>query len=258
MKTYYPAFLFLVFAINLPGAAYSVETNVLFQYSTMGALQEGLFDGTVTLGEMKRHGDFGIGTFDHLDGEMVEWEGTVYRIRSDGKVLVPEDSNTSPFAMSVFFRADRDTAVEKSMDLKELQGYLDTLLPSKNLICAVCLEGSFSDVRTRSVPRQEKPYPRLADAVKNQAVFEKKNVRGVLVGFRFPDYLKGVNMPGWHLHFLSDDHSFGGHLLDCRLENGDIHSADLSKFTMELPTNGEFLQTDVSGDKQKELEKIEK
>ncbi len=32
-----------------------------------------------------------------------------------------------------------------------------------------------------------------------------ENIRGSLVGVYFPDYLDGINMPGWHLHFLSED-----------------------------------------------------
>lgn len=56
--------------------AYSSD-DILYQVSTINALLEGIYDGDTSYGELKQHGDFGIGTFSGLDGGMIELDGTV-------------------------------------------------------------------------------------------------------------------------------------------------------------------------------------
>ncbi len=89
------------------------------------------------------------------------------------------------------------------------------MLPSVENPCAIRIDGHFKSVKVRSVPRQEKPYQGLEDAVKHQTEFQLKNVSGTLVGFRFPHYMDGVNVPGYHFHFITADKKAGGHALDC-------------------------------------------
>src|SRR6202158_1160555 len=68
------------------------EDKTIFQTSTVDALMEGASQGDMTMGELKTHGDFGLGTFDGLDGEMIELDGKVFQVRADGHAHPVEDS----------------------------------------------------------------------------------------------------------------------------------------------------------------------
>ena len=244
-----------VFAVPLSAA----DKSGMFQYSTLSALQEGAFDDGLTIGELKKHGNFGIGTFDGLDGEMVLYEGTCWQIKSDGSVKASPDNQTSPFAAAVWFQASSKYDLSSNMtNLKALQDYLDGIIPSRNLFYAVKIAGVFPSIKTRSAPKQSKPYPRLADAFKDQSLFSMTNVSGVIIGFYCPDYARGVNMAGFHLHFISDDRKSGGHLLDCAFSEAKLEIMAIRNYTLKLPANGTFYRTDLSKDKSSELDKIEK
>ncbi len=187
-------------------------------------------------GELKEHGSMGIGTFNALDGEMiVSLDGIFYKVRSDGKVYKVKDSEKTPFAVVTFFLADivkNSGPVENYDDLKVA---LDGLIPSDNIFYAIQIEGEFDYVKTRSVPAQKKPYPLLAEVVEHQSVFEFNNVKGTILGFRAPPYVKGVNVPGYHLHFINEDRSSGGHLLACTISEARIKIDSSDSFKMILP-----------------------
>ncbi len=240
------------------GALHAAEPRLLFQSSTLQALMAGVYDGDLTFQELARHGDFGLGTFEGLDGEMIALEGVFYQIKADGRVYPVAGSMKTPFAEVTFFKAGRTHMIEKPMDLRQLLEYVDRLLSSPNLPYAVRIDGLFPYVKTRSVPRQQKPYPPLAAAAAKQAVFELANVKGVIVAFRHPAYLAGVNLPGYHCHFITADRRAGGHLLDCRVEGATVAVDVLPNFWLRLPESGGFSRTDLTGDRRQELEKVEK
>jgi acetolactate decarboxylase len=119
---------------------------------------------------------------------------------------------------------------------------------------AVRFDGSFEFVRARSVPRQDPPYRPLAEVAAEQHVFSFKDVRGTLVGFRFPDYASGVEVPGYHLHFITEDRRRGGHVLDYRARSGRLRIDTSSELHVELP-----LGVELSGEhvEEEELQRIE-
>ena len=236
----------------------AAEPRQLFQTSTLQALMAGVYDGDLTFHELARHGDFGLGTFDGLDGEMIALDGTFYQIKADGRVSPVAGSMTTPFAEVTFFKAGRTHMIEAPLNYQQILDYIDRLLPSPNLPYAIRIEGRFTSVKTRSIPRQQKPYPPLAQAAAKQAVFELANIKGVIVAFRHPAYLAGVNMPGYHCHFITADRQAGGHLLDCRVEGATVAVDAVPNFSLRLPDNQEFLHTDLTGDRRHELEKIER
>ena len=45
--------------------------RVIYQTSLMSALLSGVYEGETTMADLLQHGDFGLGTFNHLDGEMI-------------------------------------------------------------------------------------------------------------------------------------------------------------------------------------------
>lgn len=193
------------------------EPHVLFQASTIGALLDGAFEGDLSFAELAEHGDLGLGTLNHLDGEMVAIDGEFFRADVDGNVSPVPPEERTPFAVLTRFEPTIDERLpreELSHDL--LLEQLDTLVLAETPSAAIRLDGRFDLVRARSVPRQQPPYRPLTEVVADQHVFELADVEGTMLGFRFPAYVEGIEVGGYHLHFISADRSRGGHVLDSR------------------------------------------
>jgi acetolactate decarboxylase len=227
---------------KLPGQ--STTSNVLFQESTIGALQAGDYDGDMSLKELRAHGDFGLGTFNDLDGEMVFLEGTFYQIKSDGTVYPGNNSMMTPFAAVTSFQAGTKLSLgdneRGTMNYTQVQHQLEGYFPTKNTFYAVKITGDYTYLKARSPPKQNKPYPPLVDALKNQSVFEFQNVTGTMVGFWSPQYVNGVNTPGWHFHFISADRTHGGHVLDVTVQRATVEIQETTGFSVVLPHNDAF------------------
>jgi len=233
------------------------ERDVLYQVSTINALMKGVYEGEVPVSELSEHGDIGIGTFDALDGEMVVIDGTFYKMRVDGKAYPAEISEKTPFAVLTFFDSDNRLDINDVTSLDILKKELDKLLPSKNLIYAFRVDGTFERVKFRTVARQDKPYRVLAEVVEDEKIFELDNVKGTLVGFKFPSFINGMNVPGYHFHFISEDRSTGGHLLDCVLRRAVAHVDVTPGFFLVFPENGDFLTRDLAAASGNDLAKVE-
>ena len=230
----------------------------LTQVSTIGALLNRVYDGVVTLHDLIQHGDFGIGTFDHLDGEMIVLDGQVYQVKDTGAVIKPELSLTTPFAVVTSFVVDEQHDITPGTTFSRFESEEDSYLPTQNIFHAIRITGTFSTMLCRSVSRQEKPYPPLSEVAKRESIFEFENVSGTIVGFRCPQYVAGINLPGYHLHFISHDHTAGGHVLDFTVSNG-VAAADYTPgFSMMLPQSEAFYATDFSRDDADALGAIER
>jgi acetolactate decarboxylase len=247
-------FTFLIFFL-LSHAA--LGGKVLFQYSIIDALMAGVYDGQLTVSDLKKQGNLGLGTFNALDGEMVVVDGKVYQVTVDGKVTRAPASEKIPFAAVTFFTPKIFIPLKQATSFAELTKLIDKALPTKNLIYALKIEGRFSKVKARSVPRQTQPYPTLAQAVEKQAVFTFTDVEGTMVGLRCPSFLNGVNVPGYHFHFLTKDRQAGGHVLDCSLANLTVQVDPTCRLNLVLPEEPDFFTVHLEKDKQGDLEKLE-
>jgi acetolactate decarboxylase len=245
-------------ALLLSGQCTAQDDDVLFQVSTIDALMQGVFDGICSFDDLMEQGDFGIGTFDALEGEMIALDGKCYQVKADGVAYPVLGNMTAPFATVTRFEMDQTATLENAGNFSELSRQIDRYLPSRNAFYALRIDGTFPYVQTRSVPRQEKPYPRLAEAVENQSVFNFTNVTGSVVGVWAPDFARGVNVPGYHLHFITEDRKAGGHILEIQVSNATAQVDVTAGFAMQLPSSGDFYNVNLSGDLQEELERIEK
>lgn len=234
----------------------SPKKDILTQYSTIDAILKGVYDGFITLDDISQKGDFGIGTFDALNGEMIFFRDTFYQVKSDGKIYIANKLTRSPFASVTFFDMDKELLLKNS-DYSTLKNKISQFIPSLNHFYAIKVEGYFEYVKTRSVPEQSKPYKPLVEIAATQAEFETENIFGTLIGFYSPEFVKGVNVPGYHLHFLSDDREFGGHLLEFKLKEGKATIDQISSFTVVLPEKGDFLTTSLGEDLSDDLKKSE-
>ncbi|ABE51953.1 acetolactate decarboxylase [Methanococcoides burtonii] len=237
----------------------SMQNDVLYQVSTIDALLEGLYDGEVTIKELKEKGDTGLGTFNTLDGEMIMIDGEVYQIKTDGLAYLADDTMRTPFAAVTTFEADEAIVMQDTVNSSEVAFMLEQVLPSKNLMYAIRIDGNFSSMKVRSVPAQERPYPLLVDVVANeQAVFEHEDVEGSIVGFWLPYYVESMNVPGYHFHFIDSERTEGGHVLDYTLIDGTVSIDRTTGFELLLPGDDDFLSADLLRDKGEELSVVEK
>lgn len=220
--------------------------DVVFQYSTLASLSAGVYDGEITYGELKQHGNFGLGTFNALDGEMVEVDGQIYQVKSDGVAYAVEDQMKAPFAVVTYFLPDQTVKVTEPTDCEQLKTFLDSKLPTKNIPYAIKVTGTFAQLQTRSVPRQSKPYPPLADVTKTQPTFDFQGVQGVMLGFRLPPYLAGINATGYHFHFITADRKAGGHVLKCQVRDVTVEIDNTPEWNMTLPDDQAFYQVNLS------------
>ena len=245
---------------KLPSTAHATgDREVLYQVSTIDAVMQGVFDGVQTVGEIRKHGDFGIGTFDALDGEMIVLDGVVYQAKADGHIYTASDNQTTPFATVTYFDHDQAVATDRPMNLSVFSSTMAAQLPTRNMVYAIQMHGTFPSMKVRAIPAQHKPFPTLAEASKNQSVYTYSDTTGTVIGFYTPVFFKGINIEGYHLHFISDDRKTGGHILDLTVPPNTTVEYDITPgFAMALPTSGDFTGVDLSQDLSGELAKVEK
>ncbi len=259
-----PVILICVLVSGLFGCSSGYADNpvknreTIFQVSTINALMEGIYDSVITVGDLLQYGDFGIGTFEGLDGEMVVLDGKCYQIKSDGVAYLKENSAGVPFADVTFFDTDYDAGIASGTTFEQLKTQINTVLPTENIFYAIKIEGSFTFMQTRSVAGQEKPYPPLTAVTADQVVFDFNNVKGTIVGFYCPEYVAGVGVAGYHLHFLTEGLDAGGHILNFTVEKATLYIDYTNEFYLILPGEGsDFYNTDFSPDYSEEIEKAE-
>jgi acetolactate decarboxylase len=226
--------------------------HTLFQVSTSAALVEGLYQGAVQVSRLLRHGDFGLGTFIDLDGEMVVLEGVCYRVASDGVVMNVEGDRLIPYAVVTRFSAEFAKPSQQVNSFSELVAVCDDLRSSQNAFYAFRVEGKFSFVKTRVM----KAVPHgtgLKAASSGQEEFTFKDQEGTLVGLWSPGFAGSFSVPGYHFHFLSKDRKRGGHVLECRAVDVTVGGCAMHEMHVSLPETAEFLKADLSRDPSEDL-----
>jgi acetolactate decarboxylase len=225
------------------------EPHVLFQASTIRALLDGAFDGDLSFAELAEHGDLGLGTLNHLDGEMIGLDGEFFRADVEGRIeSIPPEQKT-PFAVVTRFEPTIEEQMpDEEVSHEELLARLDAFAPADASSFAFRLDGRFDLVRARSVPRQDPPYRPLTEVVADQHVFELRDLEGTMLGFRFPAYVEGIEVGGYHLHFISADRSRGGHVLDSRSRALRVRLDPSDDLHVELPPAVELEDPDLAAE----------
>jgi acetolactate decarboxylase len=228
------------------------SVHTLFQVSTSGALVAGVSAGAVSVKTILDHGDFGLGTFADLDGEMVVLDGCAYQVRGSGRVSQAPPRARAPFAVVTRFAPQIDVEVGPLETFAALQARCDSSRKSGNIFYAFRLDGRFSSIRTRAVnPSQNGAH--LVDAAKSQSEFHFSNIDGTLVGLWSPGFSSAFSVAGYHFHFISEDRQHGGHLLDCAAGKLQLRMEALTDFHLALPETESFLKADLSKNTAEEL-----
>jgi acetolactate decarboxylase len=229
-----------------------IRVHTLFQVSISGALVAGVYDREVSVRSILQHGDFGLGTFANLDGEMVILDGRVYQVEGTGRVSEANRDAGAPFAVVTRFSPQIDVETQPVVSFKDLEDRCDRYRSSGNIFYAVRLDGHFNRVRTRAV-NPPQPGTRLVDAAKAQSEFNFADIDGTLVGLWSPGFSSAFSISGYHFHFLSRDRQHGGHLLDVEAGPLRLKVEALTDFHLALPESEAFLKADLSKNTAEEL-----
>jgi acetolactate decarboxylase len=235
---------------SLPRSARaSVETesnNTVLQISTVSALEHGVFYPVTTVGELKKHGNHGVGAFEHMDGELILLDGKAYNGMYSGKVVLMDDNAPITYGAISSFKPNTTVSLQNIPSYAGLQQSIDKLLPNINNFYAIKAAATFSYLKYRSTAKQEKPYPPLSYVVAHQSIFEPTNIKGTVVGVRLPNFINGVYAPGYHLHFISDDLVKGGHILELRLADASVQIQYLSHMLIKMPESDGARRVDLA------------
>ena len=226
--------------------ALDLDHDAVFQVSTSGAIFDGVFEGFVTIADLRRHGDFGIGTFDSIDGELIMLDGQCYQARSDGSVQVAADDALTPFASVCWHQGDLRFEATGPVTWPELERILDTHRASENATVGIRGDGRFQRLHLRAACRAESGTD-LATATRGQAEFVHEDVSGTLVGFWTPEFARAIGIPGYHVHFISDDRTIGGHVLDLQASALSVECNWTNDLRIAMPSQGAFLTADLEG-----------
>lgn len=215
-----------------------------YQVSTLQALALGFSKSVITVKELLRHGDMGLGTFEDVDGEMIVLDGKCYRAKNDGNVVPAEDERGVPFASVCCFQSERLEKLGRMDTIDRLKEWLTLRIEEDfglNSMYAVRIDGEFSKVDARSESGTKAHHVTLKDALSvTQKAFVFEDIKGTLVCVYYPDYMDGINAAGWHLHFLSDDKKYGGHVFDISLAQGDAAFCRITSVEIQIPDTPAF------------------
>lgn len=231
--------------------------NKIFQYSTINAIMQGQYEGDIELSEMKKHGNMGIGTINDLDGELIELDSKFYQVDSTGKLTELSEKTKTPFAVTTEFNPQKTLTVSNVTDFNDLGNKLKAQFENKNHFYAIKLTGTFKYVKARTVPKQTRPYPPLTEVTPNQSVFEFNNVKGTIIGFYTPNYASTIQVPGFHMHFITDDKTSGGHILNFQFDTAQAEIQDIPEFDLKLPDTADFANADLTKTTVDEIEESE-
>ena len=235
----------------------STERTRFTQVSLFSVILSGRYGGVIAIGELKKLGNMAIATMDRLDGEVQMIDGVVYQACADGHVYLPNDDATIPFGTVAEFHAEHTVELSDIPSYETFEARIDKFCPEENLPLAIHFTGDFRYMKVRTVSRQERDGIGLADAAKNEAVFERRDVRGDLVGFRLPGYVKGVNAPGWHLHFVDAERQQGGHVVNFSVREGKLQYCYANDFQIRLPDAATLAGLNLTRDWSEELKRAE-
>jgi acetolactate decarboxylase len=223
MKSYILCFIILIVMFGCNNFVSKVPIQkryfapTFFQYNTWGAFVNKVFDGNMTVKELKEKGDIGLGSFDLLDGEMVMNNGIAYRITEDGVVSIGKDEDEIVYADAVFFKANEKFQFLDTLNYDGLRKQLNKKLPSKNNFYAFKITGVFDSIVLGGLHKQTPPFVKGLDVlIPARPVFKGNNISGTMIGFYCPQFIGDINAAGYHFHFISDDKTLGGHVMEIK------------------------------------------
>ena len=249
----------ILFNTAMTTAAPAQDKETVYQVALLQSLTLGYFDGSISVKDLKTHGDTGIGTFEGLNGEMIVLDGVVYQADENCKINVMGDKVLVPFSNVTFFEKDFSVKLRNVADKDALEKILNKLVDKQgqNYFYMVKIPAEFNSILIRSERGTKEPYPTLVEALKTQKEITPKNISGTIVGLYCPQFMSSLNSVGWHFHFISADKKIGGHVLDLNIKSGEAQFDLTENFEMKLPHKKNFNGLNFNQDLKEDIRKAE-
>lgn len=216
----------------------------IYQVSTLQALMLGYSRAVISVSELLKHGDIGLGTFTDVDGEMIVLDGCCYRATENGDVVLAEPERGVPFSTVTYMTKSTPIEFGFMKNAGDLKNALNNIVDSHfglNSMHMVRIDGEFEVVDARSETGYESVHVDLKTILgKTQRAFKFENIKGTLVCVYFPDYMDGINASGWHLHFISEDKLLGGHVFEIIMKSGKGLISKINSIELKLPDEPVF------------------
>jgi acetolactate decarboxylase len=233
--------------------------NLIYQTGTINSLLQGVYLGNKTIKQVMKYGDFGLGTYDNVNGELIACDGVCYRANGEGHLEVADPHSFTPFGVVTKFVSQHREELGK-FDFHSLEQHLLDLFPSRNLVYALRISGKFKQINLRSEECfRNIEGQKLADVLpKMQNMFDLQNIEGTLVGVWYPEYMSRVNVAGFHFHFVDTGRQHGGHVFGFDMEHGILDIQALHDVQINLIESTTFEQADLAGHLADEVKAVEK
>lgn len=239
----------------------NLDTVKYYQVSTLQALALGFSKSVITVEELLRHGNTGLGTFEDVDGEMIVLDGKCYRAQNNGVIVIAEPERGVPFASVCHFQSNRTENLGKMDTIENLKKWLTLRIEEDfglNSMYAVRINGEFAKVDARSESGTQAHHLTLKDALSvTQKAFIFENIKGSLVCVYYPDYMDGINAAGWHMHFISEDRKNGGHVFDIDMIQGNVDFCRITNLEIKIPDTPAFDTYALKGASKEEIKSVE-
>ena len=238
-----------------------MKSNKIYQVSTLQALALGYTRPVVTVQELLMHGDTGLGTFEDVDGEMIVVDGKCYQAKQDGSIIVADNSAGVPFAVAGNTENCRNFKIEEKKDIDAIKLELTLRIEEDfglNSIHIARIDGWFNAIHARAGAAYHSQHISLKDILsQTQKDFCFEQIYGTMVCVYYPDHMDGINAPGWHLHFVSEDRTLGGHVFDVSMKSGDCQLQKIDRIEIQLPREAAFDTYSLKEASNDEIAKVE-
>lgn len=219
------------------------NSDLFYHYSIWYVFVNKIFEGDLTAKELKTKGDIGLGSYTLLDGELIMLDGKLYQAREDGTVTQPKDDAKIVYANATFFDTEQSFTIDKVDNYENLRAKINAELPSKNIFYSFKIHGNFKKMKCGGLHKQEKPFVDGLDVlIPNRPIFERANFSGTMVGFFCPEFIGNINVAAYHLHFISDDEKFAGHVMEFEAENLTVEIDYMYEYQFVVPKSKEYLE----------------
>lgn len=227
---------------KLVAASPTEKSDMFYHYSIWHAFVNKVFEGDITAAEVKANGDIGLGSYNLLDGELIMLNGKLYQAKEDGSVITPADDTKVVYANATFFDRNDSFELGEVPDYETLRKHINEKLPTKNMFYAFKIHGEFTKMKCGGLHKQKKPFKEGLDVlIPNRPIFERENFSGTMVGFFCPEFIGDINAAGYHLHFVSDDETFAGHVMEFEAKNLKVEIDQIHEYKFVLPQTEAYM-----------------
>ena len=213
----------------------SAAPYTVTQIGTNHTLNAGEYHGILPISTLLNHGNFGLGTYDNLNGEMILLGGQFYQVLVDGTVVNPPLTTTTPFGVVTFFNPTQSIPINSPIDIRNLEQELLSSHIDPNRIYAIKITANLDSARYRSWPEQKPPFKPFSELSDQEKIYNSRNIDVTLVGFYFPEWFGEVNTIGFHFHFITNNHKTGGHLYDALISRGNVEISSIDQLLILDP-----------------------